>query len=145
MLMRLFEAEFERITATMADRLAGQSGTPERLYLAMATAAEYLVARPDILVALDWLRMQRLGIPGLVPGPMLELFSFLKGKESGLRLLGGSLGLTVRWIMFMTVHQLMHSGDADASSRARNMRMLHGFLLGGLRLVPAVAPWADPI
>ena len=142
MLLRLFSVEFDRITEALARRLDGTNllaNTPaERLYLAMATAAGYLLARPDILVALDWLRMQRLGVPDLLPSRLLELFSFLREKDSELRLVNGSLSLTVRWILFLTIHQLMGCAvntentdhtDVLAAGRLRN---LHQFLLFGL-------------
>jgi AcrR family transcriptional regulator len=142
MLLRLFSVEFDRITEALARRLDMTNPlatTPaERLYLAMATAAGYLLARPDILVALDWLRMQRLGVPDLLPPRLLELFSFLRDKDSELCLVNGSLSLTVRWILFLTIHQLMRcSGitgnpentDVLAVGRLRN---LHQFLLFGL-------------
>jgi AcrR family transcriptional regulator len=132
MLLRLFSAEFERISDAMARRLDGQIPSTERLYLAMATAAEYLLARPDILVALDWLRMQRLGLPDLLPPRLLELFSFLGGQDSGLRLVGNSLGLTVRWILFLTIHQLMRCTGTREASHEEKLRALHKFLLEGL-------------
>jgi AcrR family transcriptional regulator len=141
MLLRLFSVEFDRITEALARRMDGTGQADERLYLAMATAAGYLLARPDILVALDWLRMQRLGMRDLLPPRLLELFSFLGTKDAGLRLVNGSLSLTVRWILFLTIHQLMRcSGDADQSRQtgsteglpAGKLRNLHQFLLFGL-------------
>ena len=138
MLLRLFSAEFERISETLAKRLDGTDQAAERLYLAMATAAEYLLARPDILIALDWLRMQRLGVPDLLPPRLLELFSFLDNKDSGLRLVNGSLSLTVRWILFLTIHQLMRCADSTKPAEcakvipAERLRTLHQFMLHGL-------------
>jgi AcrR family transcriptional regulator len=132
MLLRLFSAEFERISDALARRLDGTIPPSERLYLAMATAAEYLLARPDILVALDWLRMQRLGVPDLLPPRLLELFSFLVEQDSGLRLVGGSLPLTVRWILFLTIHQLMRCTGTSDASHEEKLRALHKFMLNGL-------------
>jgi AcrR family transcriptional regulator len=141
MLLRLFSAEFDRITEALARRLDSTKLPAERLYLAIATAAEYLLARPDILVALDWLRMQRLGMRDLLPPRLLELFSFLGSEDSGLRLVNGSLSLTVRWILFLTIHQLMRcTGEAGFSRQpgsteglpAGKLRNLHQFLLFGL-------------
>jgi AcrR family transcriptional regulator len=132
MLLRLFSAEFERISNALARRLDGALPPAERLYLAMATAAEYLLARPDILVALDWLRMQRLGVPDLLPPRLLELFSFLAEPDSGLRLVGGSLPLTVRWILFLTIHQLMRCTGTSDKSHPTKLRALHRFMLNGL-------------
>jgi AcrR family transcriptional regulator len=142
MLVRLFSAEFDRITDALAQRLEGTKQPAERLYLAMATAANYLLARPDILVALNWLRMQRLGVPDILPPRLLELFSFLGKQDSGLRLVSGSLSLTVRWILFLTIHQLMrYSGSACGTGQtwgtealpSGRLRSLHQFLLFGLK------------
>ncbi|OHD82229.1 MAG: hypothetical protein A3J97_16350 [Spirochaetes bacterium RIFOXYC1_FULL_54_7] len=135
MLLRLFSVEFERISEALARRMDGTNPPTEQLYLAMATAAEYLLARPDILVALDWLRMQRLGVPDLLPPRLLELFSFLGEPDSGLRLVNGSLSLTVRWILFLTIHQLMRcTGSAKGTGAipAERLRALHKFMLNGL-------------
>ena len=48
MLLRLFSVEFDRIAEALARRLDGTGQPAERLYLAMATAAGYLLARPEI-------------------------------------------------------------------------------------------------
>ncbi|MDX9958334.1 MAG: TetR/AcrR family transcriptional regulator [Clostridia bacterium] len=132
MLLRLFSAEFERISDAVAKRLDEPVAVAERLYLAMATAAEYLLARPDILIALDWLRMQRLGVPDLLPPRLLVLFSFLGEQDSGLRLVGDSLPLTVRWILFLTIHQLMRCTGTKDSIHEGKLRALHKFMLNGL-------------
>ncbi|TFG79204.1 MAG: TetR/AcrR family transcriptional regulator [Spirochaetales bacterium] len=132
MLLRLFSAEFERISEVIAKRLQGTNPPAERLYLAMASASEYLLARPDILVALDWMRMQRIGVPDLLPPRLLELFSFLEDKGAGMRLVGGSLGTTVRWILFLTIHQLMRCAGSAQPSHKECLRALHRFMLQGL-------------
>lgn len=141
MLLRLFSVEFERITEALARRLNGTEQPTERLYLAMATTADYLLVRPDILVALDWLRIQRLSVPDLLPPRLLELFSFLGPGIPGLRLVNGSISLTVRWILFLTIHQLMrYAGSAEDTRPAMitggfpavKLHSLHQFLLFGL-------------
>lgn len=139
MLLRLFSVEFDRITEALARRLPQAASPAEGLYLVMATAAEYLLARPDILVALDWLRMQRLGVPDLLPPRLLELFAFL--DDGTVRFIRGSLGLTVRWILFLTIHQLMRCAGGPLGTRPKGtakalpmdrLRNLHQFLLFGL-------------
>jgi AcrR family transcriptional regulator len=63
MLVRLFATEFDRIIA-FAEESARLSMVPaERLYLAIFAIGDYLRSRPDVLIALDWLRTRRIGIP----------------------------------------------------------------------------------
>jgi AcrR family transcriptional regulator len=60
MLAQLFLAEFGRI-ATYAELNIGASAVPEeQLYLAIISIADYLRSRPEILVALDWIKTRRL-------------------------------------------------------------------------------------
>ena len=67
MLGRLFTVEFDRIAAVMEDRISRGETVAERSYLAMASAAFYLSSRPDILLALDWIRVQRIDLGMLMP------------------------------------------------------------------------------
>jgi len=136
MISRLFETEFDRIAACVEARCSRAETTAAKLYLASSTAAAYLLARPDVLVALDWVRTQRLDLRQLTPSRLESVFSFLAaGAESGeLALIPGGLDLTVRWIMFLTIHQLMPFRDpsAPAGGPARRLRALHAFLLNGV-------------
>lgn len=135
MLTRLFLTEFERISAVLSDRSLRSAVPAERLYLAEAAAAEYLLARPDVLVALNWMRTQRLDLGDLTPQSLDGAFSFLRDEAAAGRisLLPGGFSTTLRWILFLTVHQLVHcdAGGGDAAAR-RRMRSLHSFILGGI-------------
>jgi len=136
MLARLFQTEFERIAAVIESRCLRSADPAERLYLASATAAGYLLARPDVLVALDWVRTQRLGLGDLMPGRMDTAFSFLKDEAAAgkISLLPAGFKTTVRWILFLTVHQLVPYRKAEVreGQTNRKLRTLHAFILNGL-------------
>jgi AcrR family transcriptional regulator len=83
MLSRLFLTEFERI-AEIAVACSGLSSRwEERLYLVIFSVAAYLRRRPEIVVALDWVRIQRLELDISLP---VKLFDFFTGitVDSGL-------------------------------------------------------------
>lgn len=140
MLSKLFITEFERISAVMEDRCARVEAPAERLYVALATASSYLLARPDVLVALDWVRAQRLDLGHIMPDHMNRTFAFLKdGAESGrYALLPGGFPVTVRWVLFLTVHQLVSCKNSAIRGAARpadlplKLRTLHAYILNGI-------------
>jgi AcrR family transcriptional regulator len=62
MMAQLFLTEFDRII-NYADLNIKASAVPEeQLYLAIISIADYLRSRPEILVALDWIKTRRLGL-----------------------------------------------------------------------------------
>ncbi|MDR1024415.1 MAG: TetR/AcrR family transcriptional regulator [Treponema sp.] len=60
MLVQLFVTEFDRIIDFAENSMKGSAVTAERLYLMIFAICDYLRSRPDILIALDWLRTRRL-------------------------------------------------------------------------------------
>ncbi len=136
MLQHLFLSEFERISAVMADR-AGRSERPtERLYLAMAASAHYLSERQDVLVALDWIRAQRVELSREMPETITTLFGFLSeaAARGECRLPTGALEPTVRWILFLLVNMLMRTRLMDQSEAAlrSRLRTLHANICVGI-------------
>jgi AcrR family transcriptional regulator len=80
MLSRLFMDEFECIAETATLCSAFSERREERLYLAVFSIAEYLRTRPEILTALDWIRIQRLELDLSVP---FRLYDFFTGLHVG--------------------------------------------------------------
>jgi AcrR family transcriptional regulator len=77
MLARLFMTEVEQITE-MAAACSGLSSLwEERLYLVIFSVTEYLKSRPEILVTLDWVRIQQLELDISAPPLFHDLFSGL--------------------------------------------------------------------
>ncbi len=134
MLTSLFETEFDRIAAAMEARCSRAADAPSKLYLAAATAASYLLARPDVLTALDWVRTQRFELRQLLSTRMAGVFGFLEegAVAGGNILLPGGLQSTVRWILFLAVHQIVPCRDRAPEDAVRRLRALHSFLLNGV-------------
>ncbi|GAB1483281.1 hypothetical protein MASR2M78_20970 [Treponema sp.] len=137
MLKRLFLSEFERIVALAEDRSSHSAIPLERLYLAMVAVTEYLRARPDVLVALDWVRVQRLELGTLIPEGLTELFSFLEvaplHREKRIPELG--LSVTIQWLLFLMVNMLMHSTHKNCNKDPQDGRLhnLYKCIVFGLR------------
>jgi len=138
MMAKLFEVEFDRIAALMENRIARGATGAERVFLAMASAASYLTARPDILSALDWIRVQRIDLGVRMPSRFVALFSFLEEAPgnafSGFR--AERLELSSRWILFHIINFLIHSrvcgADPKAPQPGERLRELHRCVCAGL-------------
>ena len=136
MLKHLFLSEFERISAVMADRALRSENPVEQLYLAMAAAAHYLSERQDVLVALDWIRAQRVHLGREMPETITILFGFLSeaAARGECRLPAGRLEPTIRWILFLLVNMLMRTRRMDQAEAAvqSRLRALHANVCVGL-------------
>jgi AcrR family transcriptional regulator len=136
MLKHLFLSEFERIAAIMSDR-AGKSERPiDRLFLAITAASEYLLARQDVLVALDWVRAQRVDLGHAMPETITSLFGFLAeaAARGECRLPTGRIEAAVRWILFLVVNMLMRTRDCPKETYPLKgrMRALYACLCVGI-------------
>ncbi|MDR2109958.1 MAG: TetR/AcrR family transcriptional regulator, partial [Spirochaetaceae bacterium] len=129
MLGQLFMTEVDRI-AHRADVYARMSAVPaERLYLAVLSIADYLRSRPEILIALNWTRIQRLDLRITVPRLIYDIFAdirFHKTRDDG----GTSPETAADWILFLIVDTLMRRpGGLDfAGIPDRSIRILFRFL-----------------
>jgi AcrR family transcriptional regulator len=103
MLSRLFMSEFERIAGCAAALIVSGESREEQLYLAILSIAGYLQDRPEILTALDWVRIQRLELDLSVPPALHEFFASLKLDTS----LEGAWENLAQWTLFLIVAVLM--------------------------------------
>jgi len=105
MLKQLLLTEVDQIAKLLSARGLPARPPAERLYLFIATVAAYLRSRPDILTALDWIRIQRLDLGVLVPERIFTIFDFLPPREGDQPAL--SAFNVARWVLFMVVNLLM--------------------------------------
>jgi len=154
MLQQLFMTEFHRIL-DFARQGIQQSPVPlERLYLGIFSIAEYLRCKPDILVALDWIRNRKLNFnpdEKKHPGPDIEslrLFDEIDIKpllesESPFRKIldrympdcgkEESIGISP-WILFLIVNTLMRKSHEKFMGKLSNedIRTLFRFITLGV-------------
>jgi AcrR family transcriptional regulator len=128
MLSRLFMTEFERI-AGIGVACSGLSPRwEERLYLVIFSITAYLKSRPEILAAMDWVRIQRLELDVSLP---LQLFDFFSGitVNSGL----GSEDIS-QWVFLLLGAMLMRyyhtENDLDLPNGA--LRKMFRFITLGI-------------
>jgi AcrR family transcriptional regulator len=118
MLSRLFMSEFERIAAITAARSALGENRAEKLYLALLSIADYLKSRTEILIVLDWVRIQRLELDISVPPMLLDFFS---GLDLDATIFEGSPVKLSQWILFLLVTTLMHAVCGSGNTKISDM------------------------
>ena len=143
MLRQLFMTEFERITDFARQGMGQSTDALERLYLGIFSIAEYLRAKPDFLVAMDWIRTRRLDFvkedkralwkDGLPPG-FHRLFEGIVIKpfqcgesyddERSRRRIS-------HWILFLTINILLRPGEKE-EIKNEDIRLLYRFLTLGI-------------
>jgi AcrR family transcriptional regulator len=99
MLRQLFVTEFERISALARKNTGLSAVSEERLYLGIFSIASYLRSRPEILVAMNWVRTRRLNLGRPVKKGRFQVFEDI-GIEA-LRDEGNS-----NWIFFLIVSMM---------------------------------------
>ncbi|MDR1507017.1 MAG: TetR/AcrR family transcriptional regulator [Treponema sp.] len=110
MLSRLFMTEFDRIAAIAEACSAHSPRWEERLYLVISSISAYLMERPDILTALDWVRIQRMELDIAVPSRLADFFAGLNlAVDSGI-----SSKDVSRWSLFLIVAVLIQYSRANA-------------------------------
>jgi AcrR family transcriptional regulator len=139
MIGRLFQTEFEHLSdyAEAGNRC---SALPvERFYLTVLAVVDYLRSRPEILVAIDWLRTRRLSLDLEVPSRLYQTFF---GAE--FRISGGDRNPELpeqiaQWILFLIVHILMYRPEDMSFAEFPNyiVRRLFRFIslgIGGFKI-----------
>jgi AcrR family transcriptional regulator len=131
MLSRLFMTEFERI-AEIADACSGLSPRwEERLYLVIFSITAYLKNRPEILVAMDWVRIQRLELDISLPFRLFDFFSGITNytMDSGL----GSEDIS-QWVFLllgMVLIRYYHT-ENDLNLPRKALRKMFRFITLGI-------------
>jgi AcrR family transcriptional regulator len=109
MIRQLFLTEFDRI-ANHAKSGAKLSAVPEeQFYLAIFSIADYLRSRPEILIAMDWLRTRKPEMGHSVPPRVFNIFSGIKidALEQAADSKKSEHNRTTQWILFLLVNTLM--------------------------------------
>jgi AcrR family transcriptional regulator len=149
MLHQLFVTEFARIMdfARLGMR---QSAVPtEQLYLGIFSIVEYLRSKPDILVAMDWIRNRGISLkpPEDIPESQIDFLRLFENIEiKFLNVMpdyagrggGRSLWLTP-WILFLIINTLMQKNTGHNMKNVPNddIRFLYRLItfgIGGFKL-----------
>jgi len=145
MLHQLFVTEFARIMdfARLGMR---QSAVPvEQLYLGIFSIVEYLRSKPDILVAMDWIRNRGISLkpPEDIPESQIDflrLFENIEIKFLNVMPDEGGKGLWLTpWILFLIINTLMQKNAGHNMKNVPNddIRFLYRLItfgIGGFKL-----------
>jgi AcrR family transcriptional regulator len=134
MLSRMFVTEFDRI-AGYAEVGKSRSEKPEeQLYLAIAAIANYLRSRPEILIAMDWIRTRRLDLELSAPSRAYRLFAGIEMKAGGLAGLDMTGETLSQWVFFLIVNTLMlrPGGTSFSDVPDASFRILYKFITLGI-------------
>jgi len=129
MLRRLFISEFMRIIEFARKGINSSSNNAEQLYLGIYSIAVYLRSRPEILVAMDWIRTRKLDLGK--PDKRLEVFRLFEDVDIE-PLRGASeekKQRTSHWILFLLINILTHP---DNEMQNDSIRLLYKFITLGL-------------
>jgi AcrR family transcriptional regulator len=158
MLRQLFMTEFTRIIGFARQGIELSALVPEQLYLGIFSITAYLRSRPQILVAIDWIRTRRLDLdgdeqPGIggearrcaeededMPG-IFSLFAEIAIKP--LQWGGGGddedkrIRRASHWILFLIINLLMQKPPKTAGAMGDvpdgDIRILYRFLTLGIK------------
>jgi AcrR family transcriptional regulator len=150
MLHRLFMTEFMRIIDFARQGMGQSEVQHEKLYLGIFSIAVYLRSKPDILVAMDWVRTRRHdfvktgekngtncdetewedGPPPEFP-KLFEDFE-IKPLQSGEISGGDGKKLICHWILFLVINILMRPGETK-TLKNEDIRFLYRFITLGIK------------
>lgn len=143
MLRQLFITEFTRIIAFARQGIALSAVPQEQLYLGIFSIAVYLRSRPEILVAIDWIRTRRLDLGrfGRHGKKQPDFFRVFEDVDIGTLPGGeypegeGGKWQASHWILFLLVSILMRPGGGLSLRKVQNsdIRTLVRFAAMGLK------------
>ena len=105
MLMQLFMTEFTRIVDFAKMQIETTEEAEEQLYLAIISIVDYLKSRPEILVALEWIKTGRLELGNEMT---LRLYTIIQSlKLEAIQNFNKNLLVWIaQWILFLIVNTL---------------------------------------
>ena len=140
MLRKLFLSEGERIIDFAKQGIILSTNTAEQLYLGIFSIAVYLRSRPEILIAIDWIRTRNLNLGR--PAKKLDILSLFKDiKIESLNNLDEDAKLvTYHWILFLLTNILSQqfmtktpqAGFDSGKVQNSDIRFLYKFITLGL-------------
>jgi len=133
MLRRLFVTEFKRIIEFARKGISLSGDTAEQLYLGIFSISVYLRLRPEILVAMDWIRTRKLELGRT--DKHIEIFRLFEDvKFEPLKNASESeKQLVSHWILFLLINILVNpTGAFIASADNNGVRILYKFIILGL-------------
>jgi len=122
MLGKLFSTEYVRILNFAKVQVEKSTVPEEQLYLAIITIVNYLRSRPEILVAMDWIRTRRVELGRGGSGRLYRIIRSIK-LEAIRRHDQYSLVRIAQWLLFMIVNTLAWwsvVGDSNFSAGGQN-------------------------
>jgi AcrR family transcriptional regulator len=148
MIAQLFITEFTWIIDYARMNISGNETPEEQLYLVIISIADYLRSRPEILIALDWVKTRRLELGFKEPPPVKHpVFSQVITDINLDALKGPEEQKIGQWVLFMIVNTLMrgelqtgtllckvplHNVDFSAVTN-ESFRMLYRYITLGLK------------
>jgi len=129
MLDRLFVTEFNRIANFARAQIDTYDAVEAQLYHAIISIVYYLRSRPEILVAIDWIKTRQLELGKGVSDEIFRIIGDLKLEAiRGMDLL--MLGEIAHWILFMIVNTLAWRPIKEIPNES--FRFLFNFISLGL-------------
>jgi len=145
MLRRLFTTEFKRIIEFARLGISLSTETEQQLYLGIFSIAGYLRSRPEILIAMDWIRTRKLDLGK--PEKSYEIFRLFEDidieparlKQSGQNTEEEDAQLKQRMshlILFLIINILTNPNRENnitgVQVQNNDIRMLYKFITLGL-------------
>ena len=132
MLRRLFVTEFKKIIEYTKQGIKQSKEPTEQLFLGILSIAVYLRSRPEILIAMDWIRTRKLDLGK--PDKNLEIFRLF--EDIGIKHLQivteKKEQITSHWVLFLLLNILTHPDGSAAKVQNNSIRLLYKYVVLGL-------------
>jgi AcrR family transcriptional regulator len=128
MLSRLFMSEFERVSETVTASICLSEIREEQLYLAILSIAGYLRARPEILIAMDWVRIQNVELDVHLPDALYDFFGGIRPPQP----YGGVWDDVPFWIPFLLVSMMQLKKRPKQEADHKSLRKLYKYVCLGI-------------
>ncbi|MDR1420535.1 MAG: TetR/AcrR family transcriptional regulator [Treponema sp.] len=134
MLRRLFVTEFTHIAKFAREGIELSAVPEEQLYLGLFSIVSYLRQRPEILVAISWIRTRRLNLGRHASYRSFQVFETIRFdlRQDWEKVPAKTIS---HWLTFLVVNILMHfsEGMNFAGFPNENIRILYRFVTLGVK------------